>query len=548
MKKLIAALLMCCSTVAYGQTTVQQPVTETTHQMTDDSYIQVTLPFDFTFYNRTFTESWMYDNGIISFVQPGQPNALSNFQWYAFPLEQTNSNYYIAALWADIAPVSITKYITQTDGTYMKYIWQDIAEYYSQGGNWRLNTFSTTLRNDGSIETNYTNINLQTSAITVGTVGNLNAGEYNQIYYAPCCNIVTTGMINNWSISGLPPIVTPPEPTPQQEIYVAPQYTEETVSEAVAVTTPTVVVEPEPTPVTTTQTSNTIVATIQAATEASPASITTASVVATTSASDSSSNKMSIADAQAIAKTNQKNTDQLVSSIVAGSIENSISQTSTTDTETIATAENTLSAIDSTQSSSINSISNQANSGSTENNVSSSSSSSAIGLANFARLPGATNVEETTSITENSTFGSVESTDTLGSDNSTTNLTVESYAIVTDETNPTSVRNLAAMSSLKQLELEEENEKRDIEIADMSVGTTVSELAGTGVELAQLQVLPIGYNIYLSTTLKDLPFYLPKVIYRNQTVVDNAPAQRLLKFASDAKFDQMVSQQYGEQK
>lgn len=541
MKKLILALLMCCSTVAYGQTTT----TETTHQIGDDGSIQVTLPFNFTFYNRTFTESWMYDNGIISFVQPGQPNSLSNYQWYAFPLNESNANYYIASLWADIAPVSITKYITQTDGTYMKYIWQDIAEYYSQGGTWRLNTFSTTLRNDGSIETNYTNINLQTSAITVGTVGNLNAGEYNQIYYSPCCNVVTTGMINNWSISGLPPITPTPEPVPQQEIYVAPQYTEEMVSETVVATTPTVIVEPEPIP--TTQTTNTTVAITQAATEASPASISTASIVATTTASDSSSNKMSIADAQAIAKNNQKNTDQLVNSIVAGSIENSISLSST-DTETTSTTENTLSAIDSTQSSSINSISSQASSGSIETNVSSSSSSSVTGLANFSRLPGAANTEETTNVTENSTFGSVESIDTVGSDNTTTNLTVETYAIVSDETNPTSVRNLTAMSSLKQLELEEENEKRDIEIADMSVGTTVSELAGTGVELAQLQVLPIGYNIYLSTTLKDSPFYLPKVIYRNQTVVDNAPAQRLLKFASDAKFDQMVSQQYGEQK
>ena len=121
--------------------------------------------------------------------------------------------------------------------------------------------------------------------------------------------------------------------------------------------------------------------------------------------------------------------------------------------------------------------------------------------------------------------------------------------VVTDETNPTSVRSLAANSaSLKQLELEEEQEKKNIEIADLSKDTSVSELATLGVQLTELQVLPIGYNIYLSTVLKDASFYAPKAIYRNQTVVDNAPAQRLLKFASDAKFDQMVSQQYGEQK
>ena len=82
----------------------------------------------------------------------------------------------------------------------------------------------------------------------------------------------------------------------------------------------------------------------------------------------------------------------------------------------------------------------------------------------------------------------------------------------------------------------------------MARDSSLSELNNSGILLTELQVLPIGYNIYLSTVLKDAAFYAPKAIYRNQTVVDNAPVQRLLKFASDAKFDQMVSQQYGEQK
>ena len=116
---------------------------------------------------------------------------------------------------------------------------------------------------------------------------------------------------------------------------------------------------------------------------------------------------------------------------------------------------------------------------------------------------------------------------------------------VADEVNPTSVRSLAA-NNVPSKQVEEEQEKKNVEIADMTKDSSVSELASFGVRLTELQVLPIGYNIYLAAVLKDAPFYAPKAIYRNQTVVDNAPAQRLLQFASDAKFDQMVSQQYGE--
>lgn len=501
--------------------------------MGDDGSVQVTLPFTFPFYDRQFTETWMYDNGIISFQQPGTPTAIQPWQWNSMPLSQVNGNYFIAPLWVDLAPVGPTRYITQTDGTYMKYIWQDIAEYYSVWGTWRLNTFSTTIKPDGSIDTKYNTINLQSSNISVGTVGNINAGEYNQIYYSPCCTPVTTGMIPDWYKAGITPPVTPEVPTQPESVYVAP-----IIEEPIETIAPITVIEPtvQSTPVAT----NTVSAIAQAATESSPGSVTTATIVATTSTSEPS-NKMSAADAQAIARTNQRNANQLVMSVVNTSIENSTAQISSTDNETMFSTDSSASTGTQSSTSSVNSMGQSSNLyGDTYNPT----STSVTGLVNFSRLPGSFNNDISSEVQHTSMV--VENTETTDNTKPATSVT-EIVAVIADETNPTSVRSLAANNAIKQMELEEEQEKKTIEIVDLARDSSLSELNNSGILLTELQVLPIGYNIYLSTILKDNAFYASTAIYRNQTVVDNAPAQRLLKFASDAKFDQMVSQQYGEQ-
>ena len=74
-----------------------------------------------------------------------------------------------------------------------------------------------------------------------------------------------------------------------------------------------------------------------------------------------------------------------------------------------------------------------------------------------------------------------------------------------------------------------------------------NELAG-GVDLERMATQPAGYNSYLQMTLRDVAFYAPKEIYRNQRVIDNQRAVRLLNFASELKHQEMVNQQYGERK
>lgn len=173
----------------------------TQHSISDDGYAYVPIPFTFNYYNKQFTDSWMYDNGIVSFLKPGTPGALSPGQWDApQQLNQANGSYFIAALWADLSPTSNTTYVTNSDGTSLKYTWNNLSEYYSGGT--RLSSFSTSIKTDGSVTTSYYSLNLETSNILAGTVGNPQAGEINQQYSASYGIRVTTGSIQDWSVPG----------------------------------------------------------------------------------------------------------------------------------------------------------------------------------------------------------------------------------------------------------------------------------------------------------------------------------------------------------
>lgn len=68
-----------------------------------------------------------------------------------------------------------------------------------------------------------------------------------------------------------------------------------------------------------------------------------------------------------------------------------------------------------------------------------------------------------------------------------------------------------------------------------------NELA-TGSDISTIAVMPVGYNVYTNLILRDVAFYTPKEIYRNQKTVDNVRALRQL--ASDRLHQELVDQQY----
>lgn len=594
-KRLLGLLLMLQSSTLLAQTADPAEITVT---MGDDGAVNVPLEFDFPLYGQLFSESWMYDNGIISFLQPGSPGSISPWQWSAQPLAQSNGNYYIAALWADIAPTSLTKYTYQGDATFMKYTWTNIAEYYSA---WdpqpRYSTFSTTIKPDGSISTSFASINLQTSSIASGIVGNRAAGEVQQYYYSGCCSTLSTGGISDWSYLGtyVPPEPPPPEPPIVQEpepVYVPPAAEETPIVEEPVVqqTVQTVAADPV------------VEATkpIQAVQETTATTATLEIVANPVSAALSPDKKAINIDAQSIARNNQRNlaalTDSVVSSSIQGSLEagalsaetslvggtssllggsSSISSVSVSSTDssstqtqsssTQSTKITSASVISDTFNAGVMSSSQQDISAQNQNNVSQSGSTGGSGIVQATILPPAqydpqdTVQDSITSITANSLADTLalfkpmngSSSEALFGEPVTVVSDDYSYGIstisdippssITDDINPLSIRSLASISP--PMYVVEEPKKEADSITD-SQDPAIAELAASGAKIEAIQVVPIGYFNYLNLAYKDVAFYKERAIYRKQKVVDNLRLLRLLNARNDINYNKMLEGQY----
>jgi hypothetical protein len=332
-KRLLALILVLQSSTSLAQTATEPEAT--TVRMGDDGYVEVPLEFEFPLFQELFSTSWMYDNGIISFIQPGQPGSISPYQWSALPIDQVGANYFIASLWADIAPNSSTKYTYSGDATQMKYTWTNIAEFYSAGSSSpRYSTFSTTIKPDGSIGTSFASVNLQTSNVSSGVVGNKSSGEFQSFYYSSYGSPVN---ISDWTYVGTyvpppPPPPPPPEPPPlpPDPIPVQEFVEEPTVYEPVAPqesAPPAPVAEPPPTQTVAAAAAETptqqVVQQLMAPTPETSISQTT-QALPSVSAQASSDKKIVSVDAQSIAKNNQRNLAALTDSVVSTSIQGSM--------------------------------------------------------------------------------------------------------------------------------------------------------------------------------------------------------------------------------
>jgi hypothetical protein len=72
--------------------------------------------------------------------------------------------------------------------------------------------------------------------------------------------------------------------------------------------------------------------------------------------------------------------------------------------------------------------------------------------------------------------------------------------------------------------------------------TKDNDAAGS-VSIASIATVPLGYEAY-SFVIKDVAFYPPTQVYKNQKTVDNARTLRILNSKSDSLHQQMVDEQY----
>lgn len=157
--------------------------------MVDDGYVRVNLPFAFPYYGQTFTTSYMFTNGVVGFLEPTNSFCCSgvNMNWLPGP----HWNFAIYGLQTDLIPGPDSKFWTQVgdNNTSMRYGWDDVYQYGTQNKN----TFNIQIKSSGYIGIQHTSLNVN-SDVTVGIAGDINQGQFKQIYHGSGTSFVPNSL------------------------------------------------------------------------------------------------------------------------------------------------------------------------------------------------------------------------------------------------------------------------------------------------------------------------------------------------------------------
>ena len=177
----------------WSQASLADPAKEEV-TIVDDGWVEVPLDFTFPFYGNNYVTSFMFSNGVIGFMDPGNiPGTGISYDGLccnSFDFTASNNNYgnyggvrfdYVIMPWhTDLIDIGTGKFYIQGDTTFQSYFWENISEYYD---NTDLNTFDTTIYPTGNIRFAYQALDIQSHSVTVAIVGDLSAGEYTQWFY-----------------------------------------------------------------------------------------------------------------------------------------------------------------------------------------------------------------------------------------------------------------------------------------------------------------------------------------------------------------------------
>jgi hypothetical protein len=146
------------------------------HQISDDGYARVPLQFAFPYYGRVFTESYMFSNGVVGFLNPTN-------SWCCAGFDLRNNNgtpfsFAIMPLQTDLLNYS-GRFLTEGTPQYQRYVWENISEF---GIPQNLNTFGVEIRPSGYIGMHYEQVNISPfRTVTIGRTGDV--GEFHQYYH-----------------------------------------------------------------------------------------------------------------------------------------------------------------------------------------------------------------------------------------------------------------------------------------------------------------------------------------------------------------------------
>jgi hypothetical protein len=150
------------------------------HQISDDGYARVPLQFAFPYYGRVFTESYMFSNGVVGFLNP-----TNHFCCDGYNITQPNHpfSFAIMPLQTDLINYGQGRFLTEGTAQYQRYKWENISEY---GRPQNLNTFGVEIRPSGYIGVHYEQINIDPwRTVTMGMTGDSSLNQYTLNYSGP---------------------------------------------------------------------------------------------------------------------------------------------------------------------------------------------------------------------------------------------------------------------------------------------------------------------------------------------------------------------------
>ena len=178
----MAFLVLSCSLSSWSDPEIIE------HQIADDGWVEVPLDFTFPFYGNSYVTSFMFSNGVVGFLDPldvpgtgyVHDGLCCSGQDFSSGATGVRFNYTIMPWHTDLIDTGIGRFYTQGDETFQKYMWENLSEYYDRNTS---NTFDLTIYPMGNIDVNYEQVHIKNHAVTVGVVGDLSVGEYEQWFY-----------------------------------------------------------------------------------------------------------------------------------------------------------------------------------------------------------------------------------------------------------------------------------------------------------------------------------------------------------------------------
>ena len=167
----------------------------------DDSGANVPLGFNFPYWGQNFTNSWMYSNGIVSFVNGNVPGAGCCSGLDLSTLRDPQYNYMIAPLWTDLYDTSgqATWYKRTTNS--MIYGWYGTAEFGAWNSN--NNSFEVDINSSGAFNVRYGSAQIVNHYVTSGFTGDLSKGQWFQYRYGLGMSVPTTNPLSYGTTSPL---------------------------------------------------------------------------------------------------------------------------------------------------------------------------------------------------------------------------------------------------------------------------------------------------------------------------------------------------------